>query len=79
MDKGLIARSISTRCQCKGEECRLMHSSRDFFFSFLKKGEECMNGGMELLKVSKLGALEWETSAEFLQKHMFLVSTACMF
>lgn len=38
-----------------------------------------MNGGMELLKVSKLGALEWETSAEFLQKHMFLVSTACMF
>lgn len=54
-----------------------MCSSREF--SSLRKGERCRDGVVELLGVSKLGALERETSAEFLQKHMFLVSTACMF
>lgn len=55
-----------------------MHCSREFFSS-LQKGEGCRDGVMELLEVGELGALKWETSAEFLQKHMFLVSTACMF
>lgn len=76
--KVLIACSISTRCQCKGEECRQMHCSSEFFSS-LKKGEGCRDGVMELLEVSELCALKWETSAEFLQKHVFLVSTACVF
>lgn len=57
MEQGLIARSISTRCQCQGEECRLMHSSREFFFVLEERGR-MQDGVVESLEVSELDALE---------------------